>query len=151
MQSPRTPSKQPPNTLYCCYLFFIVKQSVTSGSTSSSFVATPLPLHQSQTSLTGLPAGDDKPTQAPPTSTTVAIAMAKSTPPKKRKFVSFADLPSSSSNVEDKDDVIITSQVPATVRSPATVLTASSTGSDAKGEATVKVDAPQVSCCTIKF
>ena len=148
MQSPRTPSKQPPNALYCCYLFFVVKQSVTSDSTSSSFVATPLPLHQSQTSLTGLPASDDKPTQAPPTSTTVAVATAKSTPPKKRKFVSFADLPSSS-NVEDKDDVIITSQVPATIRSPATVLTASSTGSDTKGEATVKVDAPQVSCCTI--
>lgn len=127
------------------HFFIIVKASVTSGSTPSSFVATPLPLHQSQTSITDL-SGDDKIAQASPTSATVAAA--KSTPPKKRKFVSFADLPSSS-NVEDKDDVIIVSQVPATVRSPATVLTASSTGSDSKGEATCKVDTPQVSCCTM--
>lgn len=137
------------------FFYIIVKPSVTSGSTPSSFVATPLPLHQSQTSLAGL-SGDDKAAQAPPTTappTGATVATAKSTPQKKRKVVSFADLPSSSDvkdhSGKDKDDVIIVSQTPATVRSPATILSGSSTGSDGKGEATCKVDTPQVGYLTI--
>ena len=119
----------------------VVKQSVSSGSSASSFVATPLPL-PSQTSLTGL-SGDNKAAQAP--LTTVVVATAKSTP-KKRKMVSFADLPSS--NVEDigkdKDDVVVVSQdlATATLPSPAPSLTASM-DSDPKGETNQKqVDTP---------
>ena len=130
---------------YTLILFFIAiaKQSATSGSTSSSFVATPLPLHQSQTTLADL-LSDNKATQDPPTGTT-ATTTARSTT-KKRKVVSFADFPSSSSvedGGKDKDDIIIISPDLPTVPSTAPVLSAtSSTGGDSKGEA--KMDTPQV-------
>lgn len=104
-------------------------------------MATPLPLHQSRASLAGL-SSDDKAAQAPPT--TATIATAKSTP-KKRKVVSFADLPSSNvkDDEKDKENVTVVSQDLATVPSPAPVLSASE-GSDRKGETNQKqVDTPQ--------
>ena len=119
-------------------IFTVVKRSVSSGSTSSSFVATPLPL-LSQTSLVDL--SGDKAAQAPSTTT---IATAKSTP-KKRKVVSFADLPTSSiDDGNDKSDVIVISSdldaIPPLAPTPS-----ASSGSEGKVETKQKqVDIPQV-------
>ena len=118
-------------SLFHVNIFTVVKRSVSSGSTSSSFVVTPLPL------------SSEKAAEMPSATT---VTTAKSTTPKKRKVVSFADFPSSNiDDGKDDSDVIITSSDPNAVPHPAPT-PSDSTGGEAKAETKPKLqmDIPQV-------